>query len=189
MNDLLPVVDGQALPSELRQILDPGGVVTDREGRQRMKPTHFYEVDSWETARSVQLAPYMSLWELISVDVREHPRVRAFPRYVPCGVTVLAAHLSALRQSFGTYLHVSANGGYRSPSHARSTDGSLHSWGTAADLYRVGDDYLEERETIERYIATIRELMPAVRCKPYGHARGEVDDHLHVDLGYLVVVP
>ena len=189
MPDLLPIVAGSDLPDPVRAVIAPGEEVQDAHGHRRVRPFHFYRVESCQQARELELAPFMSLWELISVDVREHPAMRAFPRFVPCAVTVLAAHLSALRQYFGTYLHVSANGGYRSPSHDRGGAGTLHAWGTAADIYRIGDDYLDEQETIETYRKKIEQVMPALRCKPFGHDPGETDDHLHVDLGYLVVEP
>ena len=189
MLEKLPVVDAKGLPGELKRLLKPGAIVVDSAGIERMRPTHFYRIDSWETARNLEIAPFMSLWEFISVDVREHPVVRGWPRYVPCAVTVLAAHLSALRQHFGTYLHVAANGGYRSPAHGRATESTPHSWCTAADIYRVGDDFLEDQQSIERYNERIAAVMPAVHCSPYGHGPGEVDDHVHIDLGYLVVVP
>jgi hypothetical protein len=62
-------------------------------------------------------------------------------------------------------------------------------WGTAANLYRVGDDWLDDRETIERYAAIARQTLPHVWIRPWGHGRGYADDHLHLDLGYVTVVP
>ena len=189
MPEPLTVVDARELKGELRDVLAPGEEVKDEAGIVRTRPTHFYRVESWEAAREVTLAPYMSLYEFIDVDVREHPLARQYPRYVPGAVSLLAACLSALRQEFGTYLHVSANGGYRTPAHARSRESSCHSWGTAADIYRVGDDFLNDEETIARYADKIRSVMPGVRMKSYGDGPDETIDHLHLDLGYLVVNP
>jgi hypothetical protein len=84
---------------------------------------------------------------------------------------------------------IAANGGYRSPSHKRSTPGSPHAWGTAANLYRIGDQYVDDRDFIERYSSIATQLMPAMRAKPYGAGPGCVDDHIHLDLGYVTMVP
>jgi hypothetical protein len=78
----------------------------------------FYEVDSWQTAQQIQLAEDFALWEFLTVDVREAEPLRTFPRYIPCAITALAAHLQVLRREIGTFVHIAANGGYRSPSHA-----------------------------------------------------------------------
>lgn len=189
MPDFLPVVSAAQLPKEWKSLLAPGERVKDWRGVERVRPDYFYEIDSWDRARSCELAPYMSLWEFISVDVKEDAHARTFPRYVPCAVSVLAAHLSALRQHFGTYLHISANGGFRTPAHQRGESASTHCWATAADIYRIGDDFLEDEETIESYRTRINKVMPGVNLKPYGHRRGETDDHLHLDVGYLVTSP
>ncbi len=189
MTDLLPIVDARELPHDLRELLAPGEEVEDGDGAVRIRPIYYYRVDSWEIARNTTLAPNMSLYEFLYVDLHEHPLARSHPRYVPCAVTVLAAHLSALRQHFGTYLHISANGGFRTKAHAHSDPLSCHTWGTAADVYRVGDDFLEDEETINRYAERIRQVMPGIRIKPFGSGAGETDDHLHLDVGYLVVAP
>jgi hypothetical protein len=65
----------------------------------------------------------------------------------------------------------------------------MHCWGTAANIYRIGDDWLDTQETIETYAALVREVLPAAWVRPYGHAAGFADDHLHLDLGYTVTVP
>lgn len=186
----LPVVDGCTLDERRRRLLRPGAVMRDRAGRAHRLPRWFYEVHSWRQARELQLSPHVGLWELMDVDVREAELLRvAWPRYVPCAVSVLAAHLEVLRREVDTYVHVAANGGYRSPAHRLSTHASPHCWGTAANLYRVGDDWLHDRETIERYAGLVRRLLPHVRVSPYGPSPGEADDHLHLDLGWLRVEP
>jgi hypothetical protein len=185
----LPVVDGCDLPGTLHDVLRPGCLVPDRQGRLRRLPRFFYEVNTWQTALSLPVAPHFTLWEFLGVDVREAPPMRTFPRYVPCAVTLLAAHLEVIREAVGTYVHVAANGGYRSPAHALTRFASPHCWGTAANIYRIGDDSLDSRERIERYAAVVRGRLPAVWIRPFGHREGEADDHLHIDLGHVVSVP
>ena len=185
----LRVVDGYALDPELRRALRPGELVADREGRLRRLPRFFYEVDSWQTARETYLSPHFALWEFISVDVREAEAHRGFPRYVPCAVTLLAAHLEVFRERVKTYVRITANGGYRTPAHAHSTHASPHCWGTAANIYRIGDEYLDDQEKIERFGAIATKALPALWARPYGRTVGLADDHLHLDLGYVTLVP
>ena len=185
----LRTVDGCALDAELRRVLRPGELLVDRDGRPRRLPRFFYEVDSWQTARETYLSPHFALWELISVDVREAEAQRGFPRYVPCAVALLAAHLEVFRERVKTYVRIAANGGYRTPAHALSTHASTHCWGTAANVYRIGDEYLDDREKIERFGAIATKALPALWARPYGHTIGLADDHLHLDLGYVTLVP
>ena len=185
----LKVVDGLDLAEPYREVLQPGAFLYDGKGRARRLPRFFYEVGSWKTAKNTELAPGFGLYEFLHTDVREAKLLQGFPRYVPCAITLLAAHLSLLRQRVGTYVHIAANGGYRSPGHAIARNASPHHWGTAVNLYRIGDDYLDTKEQIEAYAAIVRELMPAVTIRPYGHHIGFSDDHLHLDLGYAAVVP
>jgi hypothetical protein len=185
----LRVVDGFELSEQHRKALRPGEMVRDREGRTRRLPRFFYEIDSHRTALETELAPHFQLREFISVDVREAEALRGFPKYIPCAVTLLAAHLEMFRQAAGTFVYISANGGYRSPGHAFSRFASTHNWGTAANIYRVGDDYLDDQEKIERYAALAARLLPGAWVRPYGHTIGYADDHLHMDLGYVTVVP
>jgi hypothetical protein len=185
----LRVVDADALDGERRAVLRPAARLEDRAGRARELPRWFYEVESWDQAREVGLAPNFMLWEFITVDVREAPSQRAFPRYVPCAIALLAAHLQALRDAIGTYVHIAANGGYRSPAHALSTHASTHCWGTAANIYRIGDDYLDTEDRIRRYTRVVRQVLPHAWVRPYGSQLGESDDHLHVDIGYAIACP
>lgn len=186
----LRVVDALALPDPLRDALRPGATVEDGAGRQREAPRYFYEIPSWEVAKETVLAPSFGLYEFIHVDLKEARLLHQFPRYVPCAVTLLAAHLAVLRQAFGTYVHVAANGGFRSLSHRLTTPDALdHAWGTAVDLYRVGDDFLDDEDTIAQYAARIRALLPGVWVAPYGDGPGQADDHLHLSLGYLTLTP
>jgi hypothetical protein len=185
----LPVVDALTLDERHRRVLLPDQLLRDRQGRARRLPRFFYEVDSWQTAQSIELTEHFSLWEFLTVDVREAEPLRTFPRYVPCAVTALAAHLELLREAVGTFIHIAANGGYRSPEHALTDSATTHCWGTAANIYRIGDDYLDSQERIERYARMAEKRIPGCWIRPYGHDKGVADDHLHVDLGYMLVVP
>jgi hypothetical protein len=185
----LPLVHADDLPDQVRQILRPGGTLRERTGVARVLPSSFLRVDSWAQALETPLTAHFKLWELIGVDVREAPLLRSFPRYVPCALVLLAAALELFRLEVGTHVHVAANGGYRSPGHALSRHASRHCWGTAANIYRVGDSYLDNREEIEKYAAIARRVLPGVWVRRYGHADGEADDHLHIDLGYTLFDP
>jgi hypothetical protein len=185
----LPIVDAYELGAPYRSLLMPGAIVRDTHARTRRLPRFFYAVDSWATALQTGLSPHFALWEFMDVDLYEPAPLRRFPRYVPCAVTTLATSLEVLRNHIGAPIHIAANGGYRSPSHGRSTAGSPHSWATAANIYRIGDEYLDDRDTIEKYSALATELLPALRARPFGSGPGCVDDHVHVDLGYVTAVP
>jgi hypothetical protein len=191
MNDALPlpVVDAETLAPEYRALLRPGEAVRGPDGHIVQRPRYFYEVDSWQTARRVSLAAHFGLWEFIDVDAREAPLLRGFPRYVPCAVSVLAVHLELFRLHAGVPVRIAANGGYRSPAVTGGDAASPHAWGTAANVYRIGDEAMTERETVDRYAATAKRLLPAAWCRPYGPDRGQTTDHLHIDLGHIVCVP
>ncbi|HVS04331.1 MAG TPA: hypothetical protein VMT16_16320 [Thermoanaerobaculia bacterium] len=185
----LRVVDGARLPEALRRVLKPDALIVDEAGRGRRLPRFFYEVDSRLTADETQLAPWFRLSELLETDVREAPQLQGFPRYVPCAVTLVAAALSVFRERVGTRVQVAVNGGYRSPAHELSHAASTHNWGTAANIYRVGDDLLDAQERIDKYATLARQVLPQVWARPWGHTAGFADDHLHLDLGYVTVVP
>jgi hypothetical protein len=185
----LRLVDGRDLKEEVRSVLRPGDLLPDREGRARRLPRYFYEVPSWEAALETQLTPHFGLWEFIDVDVREAEPMRGFPRYVPCAIALLATHLEVFREKVGTVVRIAANGGYRSPGHRLCRIATPHSWGTAANIYRIGDDLMDERERIERYSELARGLLPGVWSRPYGAGEGFAFDHVHLDLGFATVVP
>jgi hypothetical protein len=84
---------------------------------------------------------------------------------------------------------ISANGGYRSPSHRIGGAKSIHAWATAANIYRVGDTFLSDAKSIEKYRAIAAALGPAVFVRPFGREQGQTDDHLHIDLGYTSLTP
>jgi len=189
MSLALKIVDGLELGVPHRSLLMPGALVRDSHARARRLPRFFYAVESWDMALETTLTPNFALWEFMDVDLYEPMPLRTFPRYVPCAVSALAAHLEVLRTAVGAPVHVAANGGYRSPSHGRSTPGSTHAWGAAANIYRIGDDYLDDREKIERYAAVATTCLPAIRARRFGSEHGCADDHLHLDIGHVTVVP
>ena len=192
MNNMrdLPVVDGLKLPAELRALLRPDEPMADRAGRIHRLPRFFYEVRSWSLAKELALTSHIRLSELLIVDCRETPRLLGeFPHFVPCAVALLARVLEDFRGRAGASVYVAANGGYRSPAHGLSTAASPHQWAAAADIYRVGDTYLNTPSTIEKYGALARELASEINVLPYGHLPGESDDHLHLDIGYVRLVP
>jgi hypothetical protein len=185
----LRIVDGLELGERYRRVLKPGEAVLDANGRARRLPRYFFEVASWEEALGVQLAPHFGLWELIDVDYREAPELREFPRYVPCALAALAAHLEVFRERAGTVVRIAANGGYRSPAHALCRTATPHSWGTAANIYRIGDEMMDSEERIEKYARLARRVLPGVWTRSYGTGAGDAFDHVHLDLGFTVVVP
>lgn len=190
MNALpLPLIAADRLPDHVRRVLRPGEPLRDNSGVHRALPAYFFFIESWEQALETPVTPHFMLWELIGVDVREAPAVRAFPRYVPCALLLLGAALELFRLEVGTYVHIAANGGYRSAAHALSRGASRHCWGTAANIYRVGDTYLDSPEEIEKYATIARRVVPGVWIRPYGPGHGQVDDHLHIDLGYTTFEP
>jgi hypothetical protein len=182
----LNAVDGLTLSSEHRAVLRPGEPVTDDKGTVHHLPRFFFEVPSWEEAHSLRIATHFALSELITVDSREADLLlRTFPHYVPCAILALARYLEDFRREVDTPVFISANGGYRSSSHKINRGMSLHNWGTAADIYRVGDTYLNDEKAITRYAGIATSLGKEVFVRAYQ----EGDDHLQVDLGYLTLVP
>ena len=186
----LPVVDGLRLPDALRALLRPDEPVADRAGRTHRLPRFFYEVRSWSQAKELFLTAHVRLSELLVVDSREAPPLLdEFPHYVPCAVTLLARLVEDFRARVGASVYIAANGGYRSPAHRLSAVPGPHNWAAAADIYRVGDTFLNTPSSIEKYAGVVRDLAPEVNVLPYGHLPGETDDHLHLDLGYASLVP
>jgi hypothetical protein len=190
MNEWLRIVDGLTLAGRRRVLLRPAERASDRAGRFRTLPRFFYEVESWEHANRVNLSAHFTVAELTSVDCREAPELlEDFPHYVPCAVSILSRYLEAFRLRAEGPVFVSANGGYRSPAHAFSSAQSPHIWGCAADIYRVGDTYLETQATIEKFARIAESIGPEIYVKPFGHGENETDDHLHLDIGYVTLVP
>jgi hypothetical protein len=186
----MKVVDGLTLSAEHRALLRPGELLPIDEGEAHRLPRYFYEVESWHHAKETQLTPHFTLSELITVDCREADLLlHSFPHYVPCAVTVLARYLEDFRGRVDGPVCVAVNGGYRSPAHRLTGRPSPHIWATAANIYRIGDTWLDSQKSIERYANLARSLGPEVYVRPCGPAPGETDDHLHIDLGYLLCTP
>jgi hypothetical protein len=186
----LRAIDGLNLPGEYRALLRPGAAETDSRGNVHRLPRFFYEIDSWQQAHEIRFAPHFTLAELMLVDCRETDLLLSqFPHYVPCAVILLAMFLEDFRREVGAPAFISANGGYRSPAHQIGGAKSIHAWGTAANIYRVGDTFLDDAKSIERYGAIASSLSQAVVVRPFGFNAGETDDHLHLDLGFVSVAP
>lgn len=185
----LPIADGLELDEAHQQVLRPGALMADRHEQLRRLPRYFLEVDSWQTAQDTRLSEHFALSEFMAVDVREASVQRTFPRYIPCAVTLLAGQLQMLRREVGAPVHIAANGGYRTPGHRLSDYASPHCWASAANLYRIGDELLDTRDRIEKYSRIATRVMPGCRVRPYGSQKGYADDHLHVDFGYIVLIP
>ncbi len=182
----LPVIDGLTLSEEHRTLLRPGKTIATDDGAVHRLPRFFYSVPSWEEAHEVQLAPHFKLSELMTVDCREANLLwQTFPHYVPCAVVLLGRFLEELRREVDAVVFISANGGYRSPAHARNAVPGPHCWASAADIYRIGDTYLNDEKSITRYADMAKSLGPHVFARPYL----EGDDHLHIDLGFITLTP
>ncbi len=116
--------------------------------------------------------------------------MNSWPHYIPCAVAVLGRFLQEFRERVAAPVFIAANGGYRSPAHAHSRHASPHLWATAANIYRVGDTFLNEEKSIVKYSRIAESIAPGVVCvKAFGHGPNESDDHLHLDIGYVVCVP
>jgi hypothetical protein len=66
---------------------------------------------------------------------------------------------------------------------------SPHHWASAADIYRVGDTWLDSEKTIERYARIAQAIGQEVFVRSFGLGPGQTDDHVHLDLGFLTLVP
>jgi hypothetical protein len=186
----LKVVDAFDLDDELRTLLKPGEMVRDAQGRRHRLPRYFYEIPSHEIAVRTRLTPHFGLNEFILVDLKEATRLQQFPRYVPCAVRVLTFYLEQFRALAGASVHIAVNGAYRSPSHKLAIGATPHMWGTAADIYRIGQTILKTKDSIEKFNDIAEDLSEDVHVLPYGHVTGNnADDHVHLDLGYITLVP
>jgi hypothetical protein len=185
----LKIVDAFDLDPEVRSLLMPQEMAEGKDGRRHQLPRYFYEIPSHEAAREVRLSAHFGLNEFLLVDLKEAERLRSYPRYVPCAVRMLAFYLERLREAAGAPIHLAVNGGYRSPAHKLAVGITPHMWGTAADLYRIGSQILNEKETIEKYNRIVEDISGDLWVMPYGHEIGKTDDHIHLDLGYVSLVP
>jgi hypothetical protein len=188
--ELLRPIDGLRLTEEYRNLLRPGESEAGANGTVHRLPRFFYEVGSWEEAHEVRLAPHFTLAELMLVDCREARLLLSqFPHYVPCAILLLVRFLEDFRREVDAPVFISANGGYRSPAHQLGGAKSIHAWGTAANIYRVGDTYLSDSRSIQKYRTIAASLSPAVFVRPFGREKGQTSDHLHIDLGYVRLTP
>src|SRR6266480_836513 len=188
--DRLRVIDGLNLSEEYRALLRPGEAETNSDGKVHYLPRFFYEIHSWREAHNIRLAPHFTLAELMLVDCREaRPLLSQFPHYVPCAIALLATLLESFRREIDAPIFISANGGYRSPVHQIGGAKSIHAWGTAANIYRIGDTFLSDVKSIEKYGAIAASLGSAVFVRRFGFRPGETDDHLHIDLGFATLTP
>ena len=186
----LKVVDAFDLDDELRTLLRPAEMVKDEKGRRKRLPRYFYEVPSHEIAMRTRLTHHFGLNEFILVDLKEAQRLQQFPTYLPCAVRMLAFYLEQFRAAAGASVHIAVNGGYRSPAHKMSHGAAPHMWGTAADIYRIGSTILKSKETIEKFNDIAEGISDDLHVLPYGHVTGaSADDHLHIDLGYITLIP
>jgi hypothetical protein len=189
VEELRPI-DGLNLSAEYRALLRPGEAQSDSRGNVHHLPRFFYEIGSWQDAQKIRLAPHFTLAELMLVDCRESELLlRQFPHYVPCAIILLATFLENFRREVDAPVFISANGGYRSPAHQIGGTKSIHAWGTAANIYRIGDTFLNDAKSIERYGAIASSRTRAVLVRPFGSGAGETDDHLHLDLGFVSLTP
>ena len=188
--ELLHAADGFDLAQEYRVLLRPGEAETDFQGNVHKLPRFFYETRSWQEAHDIRLAPHFTLAELMLVDCREaRLLLNQFPHYVPCAIVLLARFLEDFRREVDAPVFISANGGYRSPAHQISGAKSIHAWGTAADIYRVGDTFLNDAKSIQKFGSIATSLSRAVLIRPFGPEPGQTDDHLHIDLGFVSLTP
>ena len=188
--ELLHAIDGFDLPQEYRVLLRPGEAETDFEGNIHRLPRFFYEIGSWQEAHEIRLAPHFTLAELMLVDCCEaRVLLSQFPHYVPCAVGLLARFLEDFRREVDAPVFISANGGYRSPAHQIGGAKSVHAWGAAANIYRIGDTLLNDAKSIQKFGSIAASLSPAVFVRPFSPERGQTDDHLHIDLGYVSLTP
>ncbi len=168
--ELLHAVDGFDLPQEYRVLLRPGEAETDFQGNVHRLPRFFYEIRSWQDAHEIRLASHFTLAELMLVDCREARLLLSqFPHYVPCAIVLLARFLEDFRREADAPVFISANGGYRSPAHQIGGAKSIHAW--------------------EKSGSIAASLSPALFLRPFGPERGQTDDHLHIDLGFVSLTP
>jgi len=188
--EFLRAVDGLRLPEEYRALLRPGETEADSLGNVHHLPRFFYEISSWKEAQEIRLAPHFTLAELMVVDCREARLLLSqFPHYVPCAIVLLARLLEDFRREVDAPVFISANGGYRSPAHQIGGATSIHAWGTAANVYRIGDTFLSDARSIEKYRTIAASLSPTVFVRQFGRENGQTDDHLHIDLGFVSLTP
>ena len=188
--EFLRPIDGLRLAEEYRALLRPDEREAGANGTVHHLPRFFYEISTWQEAHEIRLAPHFTLAELMLVVCREARLLLSqFPHYVPCAIVLLARFLEAFRREVDAPVFISANGGYRSPAHQNGGAKSIHAWGTAANIYRIGDTFLSDTKSMEKYRMIAASLGPAVFVRQFGREKGQTSDHLHIDLGYVRLTP
>lgn len=186
----MKIVDGLALPEGIRQLLKPDEAAATASGLSTALPRYFYEFESWEEARGTLLTEHFRATELMVVDCREAAGLTAGPlHYAPCAISIMARYLEEFRRRVDAPVFIAANGGYRSPTHAFEGEPGSHCWGTAANIHRIGDAFLDSAKEIGKYADLARSIGPEVFVKPFGSGAGKTDDHLHLDIGCVNLVP
>ncbi len=185
----LTIVDGLELPTEYRAILRPDEPVNDVSGVTYRLPRFFYRVESLDVERNTKLAEHFYIFEFLKTDFREVELLSQYPKYLPITVCYTAAILELFRHSIGKVINVASNGGYRSPFHKSNTYMSTHCWGTAVNIYKIGNDILDNKEMIKKYADIFKKTVPGAWVRPYGTELGTCYDQLHIDLGYTTVNP
>ena len=188
--EFLRPIDGLRLAEEYRALLRPDEREAGANGTVHHLPRFFYEISTWQEAHEIRLAPHFTLAELMLVDCREARLLLSqFPHYVPCAIVLLARFLEAFRREVDAPVFISANGGYRSAAHQNGGAKSIHAWGTAANIYRIGDTFLSDTKSMGKYWMIAASLGPTVFVRPFGREKGQTNDHLHIDLGYVRLTP
>src|SRR5256714_13650247 len=162
----LRIVDGRRLEKKYGDAVRPGGTLCDADGQAHQLPRYFYEIPSWDVAQSLPLSEHFALWEFIHTDLHEAEPLRTFPRYVPCAITLLALCLEQFRAAVRGYVHIAANGGYRSPGHGLTLHATPHAGATAVNIYRIGNTSPDSRQALEQYAELAYRSMPGVYVRP-----------------------
>ena len=185
----LEVVDGLTLDAEYQELLRPDETIIGHNGMTYRLPRYFFVVDSYEIAKQIKLAPNFFISEFLETDYKEADLQRDYPKYIPTAVTLMAAALGVLRKQVRSSIRIATNGGYRSPHHSLNTYMSPHCWGTAVNIYRIGNKHLNNQAIIDKYAEIIKKTLPGVWVRPYGTTVGTSFDQLHLDIGFTTAVP
>ena len=114
---------------------------------------------------------HFTVSEFIHTDVREAARAPGLPAVHPVRNGSARVRARAVPRS-GRHLRLHRRQRRVLLASARGTGAaSPHCWGTAANIYRIGDTYLDTPETIRRFAALAREVIPTVWTRPLGDRR------------------
>ena len=188
-NISLEIVDGLKLNAVYQDILQPGKILTDINGREYTLPRYFFKVDSLDIAKTTKLSSHFYMSEFLKTDFKEEKLLRIYPKCIPIGVTLIASALELFRRNVGKIVLIATNGGYRSPKHLMNNGITTHSWGTAVNIYKIGNKLLDNQSIIEEYSEKMKDVLPGIWVRPYGTNEGTSFDQLHIDLGFTSVTP